>query len=168
MDAIEKEIRAENWLKARKLIRAALKNNQDDHWLLTRLGLTYYEQYQYKRSLIYIKQALAIAPRCPLVLWDYAGSLEMLGNYKKAIAVYRSLVRRGVKRIAYGECGEGIASARGLICDCHYRLAGCYKEAAKIKEALKQFDEHLKMRGPGCRSIYSIVQVRKEKQRLLR
>jgi len=83
--------------------------SSDDHWLLTRLGLTYYEEHNYKKALFYETQALRLAPKCPLVLWDYAGTLEMLGRDKEAIAIYRKLVKRGVDKIAYGECGEGRA-----------------------------------------------------------
>ena len=34
--------KAENWSAARKAIRLMLRSSPDDHWLLTRLGLTYY------------------------------------------------------------------------------------------------------------------------------
>jgi len=48
--AIEAAIRSERWKKARQLIRAGLKEKPDSHWLLTRLGLTYYEERAYRAS----------------------------------------------------------------------------------------------------------------------
>ena len=65
-------------------MRAKLKSSPNDHWLLTRLGLTYYEERRYKQALKYELRALAEAPNCPLALWDYAGSLEMLGRTEAA------------------------------------------------------------------------------------
>lgn len=162
MSLIEKAIGAENWPKTRKLIKAQLTKSPDDHWLLTRLGLTYYEQRQYRRSLIYSKKAYAIAPDCPLVLWDYAGTLEMIGRLSEAISVYQKLIRRDTKRIAYGTCGEGLAWARGLICDCHYRLAHYYIKKKNLSSAIKSFEKHIAMRGPGSRSIYPLNKVRSE------
>ena len=158
---IEALVRAEKWVAARKAIEKALVSRPDDHWLLTRLGLTYYELGDYSTALSHEKRALAIAPKCPLVLWDYAGTLQMLGRHREAIDVYRTLVRRGPKRIAKGPCGEGLARARGLVADCHYRVADSLHALNRRKEALVECDAHLKMRGPGCQSIYKLGQLAK-------
>jgi len=50
---IEKHIESGNWQGARKLIRAALRTEPNSHWLITRLGLTYYEERKYKKALVY-------------------------------------------------------------------------------------------------------------------
>ena len=71
-DMIEEAIQQEDWMTARRLVHAALRRDPNSHWLLTRLGLTYYEQYDYKRALLYAKRAYKLAPGCPLVLWDLA------------------------------------------------------------------------------------------------
>jgi len=160
--AIEKAIEKNDWPRARALLRRALKRDPDSHWLITRLGLTYYEQRQYKRALHYSEKALALSPRCPLVLWDYAGCLDMLGRPKEAISIYRRLIRRGVDRIAHGDCGEGIAWARGLVADCHYRMAHCYRDLGNTRQAVVSHRRHLALRGPGCRSSYPIDKVRQE------
>jgi hypothetical protein len=54
---IEAAIRSQRWKKARQLIRAELKEKPDSHWLLTRLGLTYYEERAYRASLLYSQKA---------------------------------------------------------------------------------------------------------------
>ena len=133
-----------------------------DHWLLTRLGLTYYEERKYREALNYHLQALEKMPNCPLALWDYAGALEMLERTQQALNVYRRLVRRGVAAIAHGPCGEGLAWARGLIADCHYRMSHCYNAKGKRAMATRSLLNHLALRGPGCRSIYSLAAVRQE------
>src|SRR4051812_11880883 len=66
--AIEQAIAREQWLRARRLIRVALSRKGDDHWLLSRLALTYYEQRQYRRALNYELKALQIEPYCPLAI----------------------------------------------------------------------------------------------------
>ncbi len=48
---IESAIAADDWKNARKLIRAAMKKTPEDHWLLARLALTYYEQRDYATAL---------------------------------------------------------------------------------------------------------------------
>jgi len=161
-EAIETAIQSENWAVARKLIRAALEREPQSHWLITRLALTYYEEQKYAASLSYSHKALKIAPRCPLALWDYAGSLQMLGIHRKALSVYRTLLARGVEGIAYGDCGEGLSWARGLISDCFYRQGLSFKKLKQKKAATESYRKHLKMRGPGCRSIYEIGGVKKE------
>lgn len=129
---------------------------------MTRLALTYYEQYDYARALEVSERAMEFAPDCPLVLWDYAGALDMLKRPKDALTVFRRLIDRGIDSIAFDECGEGLAWARGLIADCHYRCAHCYLKLGNPTDAIDQFEMHLALRGPGCRSIYPIADVRKE------
>jgi hypothetical protein len=59
---IEKLIEAEDWPTARRAIRVELRSAPKNHWLLTRLGLTYYEEKDYKRALECELRALAEAP----------------------------------------------------------------------------------------------------------
>ena len=165
-DKIEKLINDEKWPEAREAIRIKLKKNPDDHWLLTRLGLTYYEERKYKKALEFSKKAFKIAPKCPLVLWDYAGSLQMLDQHEKAIIIYKNIVKQSVEEIAYGECGEGKAWARGVIADSFYRLSLSYQDLGKIKLANDAFVKHLDIRGPGCRSIYPLKVINDEFNKL--
>ncbi len=165
--AIEAAIRSERWKTARRLIRTELKRSPRSHWLITRLGLTYYEERAYRASLSYSRKALKLALKCPLVLRDYAGTLQMLGRHRTALRMYRTLVSRGVEQIGREECGEGRAWARGLVADCLYRLANSYKELKERKAAIDSYRKHLRMRGPGCRSIYSVARVKIELSELI-
>jgi tetratricopeptide (TPR) repeat protein len=158
---IERAISANDWPRARRLIRERLREERDNHWLLTRLSLTYYEQKQYRKSLQYVTQALQIAPHCPLAVWDYAGTLDMLRRKKKALHVFRWLISWGEKRMAYGECGEGIRFARSLIADCYYRIARIYEERRERGKAMRAYRQHLLRRKRGVRSIYPLSDVRR-------
>lgn len=165
---VEALIRQDRWVEARRVILARLRSDPDNHWLVGRLGLTYYEQRQYKRALEHATHAVALMPRCPLALWDYAGSLQMLDRDAQAVDIYRGLIRRGVKRIASGPCGEGMARARGLIADCHLRLSDSLSALRRDAEAMRHFAKHLDMRGPGCQSIYSLKDTAKRRIELAR
>jgi tetratricopeptide (TPR) repeat protein len=165
-DLIERAIGAEDWAGARKLIRQELKKDPNDHWFLSRLALTYYEQRQYLRALHIEAKALQIAPYCPLAIWGYAGSLDMLGRGKEALKRYRWLLRRGEQDLAYGDCGEGIRAARSLIADCHYRVALILEGMGQRKRALAAYAEHLARRRPGTRSIYPLRKVKARYKRL--
>ena len=153
---INKLFESENWKAARKIIVSELKRDPRDHWLLTRLASTYYEEFDYKKALRCSLRAYNIDPKCPLVLWDLAGSYDMLGNRMKAIEIFRSIIKRGVNSIAFGHCGEGLALARGLVADSYYRMGRCYHHLGNIKKAQSCYRKHLSLRGPGCRSIYSL------------
>ena len=160
--AIESRVGREDWLGARKLIRQKLRRAPNDHWLLTRLSLTYYERHEYRKALLFSTKALNAAPSRPLVIWDHAGALEMLGQTSKAVPLYRRLIKRGVQRVATGRCGEGLRRARGLVADCWYRLAHCYITLGERNKAVQAYRRHLAMRGVGCESIYSLRNVRRE------
>jgi len=165
-DGIETLIGEGDWKGARKAIRAELRTEPESHWLLACLALTYYEEFKYGKALEYETRALALAPNCPLTLWGYAGALDMLGREREALKIYRRLVRRGAESIAYGECGEGLARARGLVVDCLYRMAGCYKSLGDSRKAAELLERHLARRGKGCHSIYPLGEVRKELREL--
>jgi len=76
--------------------------------LLTRLGLTFYEERRYAQALKYSLRALEEVPNCPLALWDYAGSLEMLDQTKAALKVYLYLIRRGIHSVALVTVERGL------------------------------------------------------------
>lgn len=145
---------------ARALLRRRLGGDETEHWLLTRIGTTYYEERRYAEALEYGEQALAIAPRCPLVVWDVAGTLQMLGRHEDALRYYRRLIARGPDAIAHGECGEGLAWARGVVADSYYRSALSLSSLGRFVAARNALDRHLAQRGPGCHSIYAIEVVR--------
>ncbi|HLJ26638.1 MAG TPA: tetratricopeptide repeat protein [Candidatus Angelobacter sp.] len=158
--SIEAAIECENWLKARRLIREALRRAPNDHWLLTRLALTYYEQRQYRKALHYDVKALNVEPHCPLAIWGYAGALDMLERRKEALQIYRWLISWGEDRLAYGQCGEGIQHARSLIADCFYRIARIHERNGQRKKAIAAYETHLSRRNAATRSIYPLKAVR--------
>jgi hypothetical protein len=158
-DKIEKAFDADDWIAARKLIKAELKRDPKDHWLLGHLALTYYEQRKYKEALYWDVMALQEAPYCPLLIWHYAGTLAMLDRNHEALLLYRWLLSWGEERLAYGECGEGIRWARTLIADCHYRVACIWDEKRQWKRSAAEFEKYFALRKMGHGSIYSLREV---------
>jgi tetratricopeptide (TPR) repeat protein len=153
-EPIEALIEQEKWAEARRAIREELKDDPTNHWLLTRLSTTYYEERDYEEALRWVEKAREIAPDCPLVLWDYAGTLDMLGREREAIAVYRSVLQRGVEAIAEGECGEGAEWARGLLTDCVYRAGRCFEDLKDRRKAADLYVIFLNLVDLGAPSIY--------------
>jgi len=137
-------------------LRQQLKAAPRHHWLLTRLSSVYCEQGRYSLALRYAEKAFAEVASCPLVLWDYAGALQMLGRHYEALDLYARIVTRGVNPIANGECGEGKAWARGLVSDSHYRASLSLKAIGNEPASLSALEQCLDLRGPGCRSIYRL------------
>ena len=157
---IEKAVQAEDWVGARRVIEALLRRKPKDHWLLSRLALTYYEERKYEQALHWDAMALQEAPYCPLAIWGYAGSLDSLGRLGEALALYRQLLSWGEEQLAYGDCGEGIRRARSLIADCHYRIARIWEEKRQWKRAAAEYEIHLSRRKEGYGSIYRIRDVK--------
>jgi tetratricopeptide (TPR) repeat protein len=164
---IEELIHAEDWPKARTLIKVELREKPKDHWLLSRLALTYYEERQYDRALQLDIKALQEAPYCPLAIWGYAGSLDMLNRGSEALKVYKWLASWDEEILAHGECGEGLRWARSLIADCHYRIASILEKKGQRKRAIAAFEEYLSRRQRGHRSIYSLRDVKSRYSLLL-
>ena len=162
--SIESAIDSEHWEQARKLIKADLKTDPNNHWLLTRLAATYYEQRKYGTALRISKRAVQLMPNCPLVLWDLAGAFEMCGEETKAILIWKDLLKLGESDVAYNECGEGLRWARSLLNDCRYRIAIVLADRRRNKDAIQWLDEHIKHRRPGLPSIYPLRQVKESRR----
>jgi hypothetical protein len=163
---IEKAIKTDDWVGARRVIRAELRLSPKDHWLMSRLALTYYEQRKYQKALFWDAMALQEAPYCPLAIWGYAGSLDMLGRNRESLLLYRWLLSWGEQHLAHGECGEGIRWARSLVTDCHHRIARIWEERRQWKKALAEYETYLTRRADRCGSIYSLRDVRTRCQHL--
>jgi tetratricopeptide (TPR) repeat protein len=133
------------------------------HWLWDRLALCYYERKKYKLALRYQSKALEIAPHCPMNLWGQAGTLDILGRSDEAIVIYKRLLRTGMNKILNRKiCGaESEADARGMLTDCRYRIAMCYKEKGNKETAIKWLKLNLKLRKRGDLSIYNKKKVQK-------
>ncbi len=153
-DPIERLIEQENWTEARRRIEEELKGDPENHWLLTRLSTTYYEQGDYAQALHWVEKAREFAPNCPLVRWDYAGTLDMLGREREAIGIYRSLLQQGAEGIAADECGEGAVWAQGLLTDCVYRAGRCLEDLGDRRKAADLYGIYLNLVDMGAPSIY--------------
>jgi hypothetical protein len=86
----------------------------------------------------------------------------MLGRNEEAIQVYKGLLRRGVARIAYGACGEGIIKARSLVNDSRYGLGKDFADMGNFKLATKYIKQYLAYRAIGHESIFNLGEVKKE------
>ena len=158
---MEKYEEREDWAHAIEINKQLLADHPDSHWLLANLSSNYYEARDYKTALKYAEKAVKIAPKCPMVLWDYAGALDMLGEDAQARNIWKGLIKRGAANVASGECGEGIRQAESLLNDCRYSLGVSYEESGNKKEAAKYYKDHLKHRKPGLPSLYTMSEVKK-------
>jgi hypothetical protein len=161
-EIIEELYQQERWIKARVLILRELKKTPDDHWYLSRLSGTYYEQHKYKKALQWSNKAYKLSPNCPLVLWDRAGILDMLGRHDDAIALWRKFLKRGVNSLAYGHGGEGLPWAKSLVNDCRCEIADAYCKLGKLRQARLYIQSYMKHRSLGVRSIYDKRMVKKQ------
>ena len=157
----------EKWEEIRILILNWLQDKPKDHGLLAELSRTYYEEKKYDEALGIIKKAKKIAPNCPVVLWYYAGTLDMLKRNEDAIQVYLDLIKRGADKIAYGECGEGIRAARRLVNNSRYRLGLVYARIGKFQSAAKYIKLHVANRNRNCISGYRLWDVKKDLAKIL-
>lgn len=164
---IERAMDREDWEAARALILRELEKKPDSHWLRTRLGTTYYEQRRYAEALRHFRQAIKLAPDCPLVNWDYAGALEALGKHRQALRIYLALIKKGPRRLGNMDpCGEGYSWALGLVTDCLYSAALCWAGLGKRNTALRWFQAFLQARSRCPKSIYAPAEAQRQIEKL--
>jgi tetratricopeptide (TPR) repeat protein len=167
-DQINSLFAKEKWAEARALLEPELIKFPGSHWLLDRLSVTYYEQKNYQKAFTFINKAFAIAPRCPLVLWDYAGTCAAQGKTQASIQKYKALFDMFPDEFHEDECGEDMHWASSLIMDCFFRLAVCYQTLKKYHDAMSYLDEYIGIRTTrdDLDSLYSIADAKKLKARI--
>ena len=111
-----------DWEKARELLEVEQKKTPSSHWILTQIGVTYYEQRQYKIAESFFRESLAIKSDCPLTLWNIAGVLHMLDNDQEAKKIYHELIN-SKETPQENPCWENQSWSDSLKSDCVHRLS---------------------------------------------
>lgn len=153
----EQYLKDEEWHKAREIITKLLEITPDDHWLLVQLSSTYYEERDYVKAYEFITDAFVLNPDCPFVMWHLAGTFEMLNKTDEALVIWEEILKRGVKKIAFGECGEGMDRAKSLLADCKYRTGFAYLRQGDKKKALKYLKAYASDIAKSIETIYDKV-----------
>lgn len=92
----------------------------------------------------------------------------MLGERKRAIAVWRRLIRRGVRGLSRDECSEGIPWNKALVNDSWYRIGIASAALGRKKLARNAFQTYLRARKRGTSSIYPTADARKRLRALMK
>lgn len=153
---IKRAFDLEDWLEARKLLEHELQSHPKEHWLWTRLAITYYEEHEYRKALEFNEKALDIAPSCPLARWDHACILDMLNEKEAALSGWRRLLRSGPAAAALEPCGEGLKWAMSLLNDCRYRIALASADICDFPTSVRYMRAYVMRCRKGISSIYDV------------
>ncbi len=156
--SIEQLLERGAWSAARKVLERELHGDPANHWLLTQLGVTYYEQRRYKRALDLFRESHAIVDDCPLTLWNLAGALDALGKHTQAIRIYRSLLTSN-KSPADDPCWESETWANSLKANCVYRVGACFEHLGRPRKAALCYHQYLNVLLSGIEGLYSAEDV---------
>lgn len=148
----------EQWPQARKLLEEELKKSPEDHWVLTQLGVTYYEQRRYQKALQFFLASREIVPDCPLTLWNLAGALDALGKSTSAVKIYTGLLK-SKKSAKDDSCWESKAWTDALKADCMYRLGVCFQHLGRKQKAEQCYRQYLNLLLAGIDGSYSLDDV---------
>ena len=157
-DRINSLFRRCEWETARKLLENEREKDPKNHWLLTQLGVTFYEQKKYGEALKLLWASLAIVDDCPLTLWNLAGTLDALKKHGKAAKIYSWLLQ-SQKSPEEDPCWESEQWADALKTDCLYRLGSCFQSLGKKRKAEDCYRRYLNLLLLGGGGTYSIEDV---------
>jgi len=152
---IEELIQKEDWGGARKLIEKDLIRDPKNHWLLTHLGVTLYEERRYREALTPLLSSLEIVPDCPLTLWNLAGTLDSLGKSELAVSIFAWLLKCETSP-EDDPCWESETWASSLKTDCVYRLGMCFQKLNRSDSAERCFRVYIDLLLEGMKGMYSL------------
>jgi hypothetical protein len=148
------------WDDARRLLEIERDKDPSNHWVVTQLGVTYYEQKCYKEAYRLFRASYDILDTCPLTLWNLAGALDALGKYDVAIRFYTWLLQSD-KTPKDDPCWESALWTASLKADCLYRLGVCYQHLGRNDPAECCFREYLNLMARGIDGMYPADDVMK-------
>ncbi len=143
----------EEYDRARALLEKELAGDPNNHWLITQLGVTFYERREYNEALIHFRRSHEILSDCPLTLWNLAGALDAIGRHSEAIRIYTSLLESKATPDV-DPCWESEEWSAGLKADCVYRLGICFQNQRKKKAAEHCFRQYLDLLSIGVNGTY--------------
>jgi tetratricopeptide (TPR) repeat protein len=146
------------WDKARKLLENERAKEPDNQWVLTQLGVTFYEQQRYQEALELFLASRRIVPDCPLTLWNLAGALDALGQSAAAVPIYTWLLE-SKKSPEEDPCWESREWTDLLKADCVYRLGVCFQHLGKNRKAEQCYRQYLDLLLAGVDGSYSVEDV---------
>ena len=146
------------WSQARKLLEAERKKKPTDHWVLTELGVTFYEERRYEEALQLFMASMEIVPDCPLTLWNVAGALDSLGRHEKAVPIFTWLLKAGVSPDD-DPCWESKEWAEALKTDCVYCLGLCFEHMDKREPAEHCYLQYVNLVLTGIEGTYPVNEV---------
>jgi hypothetical protein len=149
------------WEAARTVLERERERDPDNHWVLTQLGVTLYEQRRYREALKLFLASLKIVPDCPLALWNLAATLDALGRSADAVRIYTWLLQSD-KTPEEDPCWESKEWTEALKADCVYRLGVCFRHLGKRRKAENCYRQYLTLLSIGIDGTYSIDDVRDE------
>ena len=152
---IETLLESGEWESASQLIQQELAVHPGDHWLITQLGVTFYEQQQYLQSLRHFLTSLEIVPDCPLTLWNLAGALDALEKSADAVSIYTWLLKSR-KTVDDDSCWESRDWTESLKTDCVYRLGVCFQRMGQSGSAEHCFRQYINLLLAGMNGTWSV------------
>ncbi len=158
---IEREEKKGNWVSVGKLCNHLLRKFPDNPWTWNHLILSYYERYEYRKSLEISSKALEKFPDDGYILFNHAGALQMLERYDEAAEIFGPLARSSEKRLIAKYQASDLTEARQLKNDACYRLGRCYAGLGKNKLAAKWLNQYIEGRKAGMGGIYNLNTVKK-------
>ena len=164
-DRINRLFRENEWREARRLLEAERAKDPENHWILTQLGVTYYEQRRYKEALRLFLKSKAIVQDCPLTLWNLAGAHDALGKHRAAIDIYTWLLERA-KSPDEDPCWESKEWANALKTDCVYALGASYQRLGDQALAEHCYRQYIDLLLIGVEGSYPLEDARRHIQSL--
>jgi tetratricopeptide (TPR) repeat protein len=152
-DDINRLFRQDDWEEARRLLENARENDPMNHWLLTQLGVTFYEQKKYMDALRLFLASQKIVEECPLTLWNLAGTFDSLGDHMRAVGIY-TWILRSKKSVKDDPCWESKQWSDALKTDAVYRIGCCFQSLGKKKKAEQCFRNYLDLLSIGIQGTY--------------
>lgn len=164
-NSIEDLLAQEQWTAARRLLQRDLLDDPDNHWLLTQIGSTLYEQRKYRDALKWLHRSSQIVPDCPLTLWHLAGTLDALGRSSDAVAIYLWLLTSKTSA-DQDPCWESVKWSDSLKTDCLFWLGISFEHMNRSDTAELCFRQYINLLLIGMTGSYPLEEAAKKVRRL--
>ncbi len=148
------------WNKAEPLLVQELRSGKCGVRMLREFAWGMLECGKIDQAIRYGELAYRAAPNNKYVIWELANILSAGGEDKKAIHLFKRLLRIKIEINSSMSQGKSEKWARALKNDCRFRIGLLYYHMGEATLSRKWFSEYIKGREAGNSSEYSLVEAR--------
>jgi tetratricopeptide (TPR) repeat protein len=160
-DKLKQLLLNKEWDKVQLIVSRQPEVVKSNSWIFRELAWGMLECGKMDQAMRYGELAYQASPGNVFVIWEFASILWEGGEDRKAISLFKRILRKKPQTIRRMFKGKSEKLAVAFQNDCRFRIGLAYHYMGESALSLKWFSRYIENREAGVSSDYSLVEARR-------